>query len=467
MNGKKYITTTLPYINSKPHLGHALELVEADVMARAYKKLGVDVFFNTGTDENGTKIQQTAEQKGLDTQEYADTATKWFKELVEELNIKPTRFIRTTEKDHKEKAQEFWRRCNEKGYIYKKEFSGKYCVGCEMFKSEKEINDGECALHEGKKLEEVSETNYFFKLSEFQNKLGEYLKGDTVLPARRKNELLELLNNGLEDISISREKKRVKWGIDVPGDDEQLMYVWFDALTNYINTLGWPDDPKFKEFWPGIQIAGKDNMRQQAIIWQAMLMSLEIPTTEKIYIHGFITKDGKKMSKTTGNVIEPKEIIDKYGAEFLRYFLIAHIHPFEDSDITDEKLEKAYQSDLVRSIGNIVSRVMQMSEDTLEETPKLEDKITDEIYKKYINFEFQSAIAEIQKNIKLMDKLIDTERPFEEEDITKKKKIIKELVIKLFIMACDFEPVMPETSAKIKNIIKSNKKPEPLFNKEI
>ena len=462
---KQYITTTLPYINAKPHLGHALEMVQADILKRAYEKKGIDVFFNTGTDEHGTKIQQSAAENNMDPEEYSNMASKWFLELLKKLDIKPTRFIRTTEEHHKENAKKFWKRCADNGYIYKKDFTGKYCVGCEMFKIENEIVNGECLLHEGKKLEETSETNYFFRLSKFEKELRKYLDKNVIFPERRKKELIELLDKGLEDISISRNISRVSWGVPVPDDETQTIYVWFDALTNYINTLDWPEGKNFEEFWPGIQIAGKDNLRQQAIIWQAMLMSIGIKNTEKIYIHGFITKDKKKMSKTTGNIMDPDKIIEKYGAEFLRYFLAAHIHPFEDSDITEEKLEKAYESDMVRSIGNIVSRITQMTEENIKEIPELVEEIDEEVLENYLSFNFNVAILLIQKKIKEMDKIIDSKRPFEEKDVAKKEEVLNNLIKRLFQVACDLEPVIPNTAKKIKNIIMENKKPKSLFEK--
>ena len=465
MSKKIYITTTLPYINAKPHLGHALEFVQTDVLVRAFSILEHDVFFNTGTDEHGTKIHQTAKEMDMETQKYADTASQWFKDLLKDLNIEPTRFIRTSDEEHKKAAQEFWRRCLDKGYIYKKEYTGKYCVGCEMFKAEAELVESRCPLHENQKIEEISETNYFFKLSEFSDYLKELVNSGLIQPKKRSNEVLEFLNKGLEDISISREASRLSWGIPVPGDDTQTMYVWFDALINYISTLGWPNSGKFNEYWDGtsIQIAGKDNVRQQALIWQAMLKSIDLPPTKTIFIHGFITNKGQKMSKSLKNVIDPKEVIEKYGTEIVRYFLISGINPFEDSDIDYEKIEAIYESELVRSVGNITSRVMQMSENYLDSAPQTTLALDENILRNYMNFRFQDAIQSIQLQIKEMDKIIDSKRPFELDEGHERKEIVEDLVIRLNTIATLLSPVIPETTKKIKHAIEINKKPEPLF----
>jgi methionyl-tRNA synthetase len=295
MNKNFYITTTLPYANAKPHIGFAMEIVRADVVARYQRLLGHDVFFNTGTDEHGTKILQKAQEEGKDVMEFLDEKAANFTELADRLNIKYDRFIRTTDKDHENAAQNFWKLCDQNGYIYKKKYAGLYCVGCEMFINEKDLINGECEHHPGKKLEEIEEENYFFKYSEFQKDLLEKYshensekndqnKNGFVIPSNRQKEISNFVESGLEDFSISRLKEKMPWGVPVPGDDEHVMYVWFDALVNYISTLGWGTNSEidfsapsnlesdlFKKFWNDatvVQYCGKDNLQFQAARWQ-------------------------------------------------------------------------------------------------------------------------------------------------------------------------------------------------------
>ena len=286
MSTNFYITTTLPYVNAAPHVGFASEIVYADARARYERHLGKKIVFNTGTDEHGSKIWQKALENGRDPQEYVDEYAAKFDELKTMLDLSYTHFIRTTDESHKVAAQEMWRRVDANGYIYKKQYSVKYCVGCELEKTDSELVDGECPLHHGKKLELIEEENYFFKFSAFGEKLLNLYKDnpDFVVPQKRLNEITSFVEGGLQDFSISRLKEKMPWGVSVPGDDDHVMYVWFDALTNYISTLGWPTDTQnFEKFWGtkdmpnAIQIAGKDNLRQQSAMWQAMLLAADLP----------------------------------------------------------------------------------------------------------------------------------------------------------------------------------------------
>jgi methionyl-tRNA synthetase len=301
-----YITSTLPYVNSDPHVGFALEIVQADILARYHALLGDDVFFNTGTDEHGVKIYRKAEEEGKEPQAYVDEYAAKFDHLKATLNLSYNSFIRTTDQKHIAAAQEFWKRCADNGDIYKKEYSVKYCSGCELEKTDSELVDGKCSLHPNLEIELIHEENYFFKFSKYQDELLKLYKEqpDFVVPAHRLNEIRSFVAQGLTDFSISRLKEKMPWGVPVPGDESQVMYVWFDALVNYISCLDWPDE-KFSEWWPSIQFAGKDNLRQQSAMWQAMLLSAKIPTSKQIMIHGFLTSDGKKMSKSLGNVVDP------------------------------------------------------------------------------------------------------------------------------------------------------------------
>src|SRR3989344_5203119 len=361
-----YVTTTLPYVNADPHIGFAQELVHADIFVRHARLLGREVFFNTGTDEHGLKVYRKALEEHIPAQDYADAYAAKFKNLVTSLGlVADIHFIRTTDPSHKKAAQEFWRRCDKAGYIYKKNYKIKYCVGCELEKTDSELVNGRCPIHPNLELELIEEENYFFKFSLFQNKLLTlYAQNpDFVLPPYRFNEIKAFVERGLEDFSISRLKAKMPWGVPVPGDDAHVMYVWFDALVNYISAIGWPDDrEKFSKWWPVVQFAGKDQIRQQAAMWQAMLMAAGIAIPSKpILIHGFVLSDGQKMSKSLGNVVDPIALVNEYGVDAVRYFIARHMHPFEDSDFTLDKFKEAYNANLANGLGNLVARIMKLA----------------------------------------------------------------------------------------------------------
>ena len=304
-----YITTTIPYVNADPHIGFALELVQADVIARYARLQDRDVFFSTGTDEYGQKIWEGSVKEGKDVQDYVDHYAQKFLELKNVLNLSYDNFIRTTSKEHIIAAQEFWRLCDKKGDIYKKLYRGLYCVGCEKFITEKDLMDGFCSFHPTKKPEMVEEENYFFRLLNYKKQLLEYLSNEKVIiPEWRRQEAINFVQDGIEDFSISRNKKRFSWGIPIPGDDTQVMYVWFGAFVNYISTLGWPNSHgAYEKFWvegEKVQTAGKDMVKFQSVMWQGMLMSAGMPTTDTIVYHGFITGEGGiKMSKSIRNFL--------------------------------------------------------------------------------------------------------------------------------------------------------------------
>ena len=315
MTRKFYITTTLPYVNADPHIGFALEIIQADVVARYQASLGKEVFFNTGSDEHGLKICRKAQEEKMDPQAYCDIYAKKFDDLKNALNLSYNNFIRTTDEHHIKAAQEFWRLCDANGDIYKKKYRVKYCVGCELEKTESELKDERCPSHQNLELEIIEEENYFLKYSKYQKPLLDlYNKNpDFVVPESKNREIKEFTKRGLEDFSISRLKEKMPWGVPVPGDDKHVMYVWFDALVNYISCLGWPENKKnFKAFWPGLQVAGKDNLRQQSSMWQAMLLSAGLPSSNQIFIHGHILANGQKMSKSLGNVVNPFDMVKKY-----------------------------------------------------------------------------------------------------------------------------------------------------------
>ncbi|PIZ94771.1 MAG: methionine--tRNA ligase, partial [Candidatus Magasanikbacteria bacterium CG_4_10_14_0_2_um_filter_41_10] len=359
-----YITTTLPYVNADPHIGFALEIVQADAIARYQRMLGNDVIFNTGTDEHGLKIHRKAEEQGIPTQEYVDGYAVKFGKLKDSLNLSYTHFIRTTDAHHKAAAQEFWKRCEANGDIYKKSYQVKYCVGCELEKTDSELVDDKCPIHPTYEIEMISEENYFFKFSAYQEKLLKlYEQENFVVPAHRQNEIKAFVERGLQDFSISRLKEKMPWGVPVPGDEAQVMYVWFDALVNYISTLEWPEDEeKFNTYWPGVQVAGKDNLRQQTAMWQAMLLSAQLPPSKQIFIHGFITAEGQKMSKSIGNVVAPYDVVEKYGTDAVRYFLLGGLPSYDDGDWSVTRFEDFYTAHLANGIGNLTSRVLTMIE---------------------------------------------------------------------------------------------------------
>lgn len=468
-----YITTTLPYANAEPHIGFAMEVIRADAIARFKRLMGYDVFFNTGTDEHGLKIYQKAKDEGKDPQQFLDGLVEHFKALEDKLNLSYDRFIRTTDEDHKKAAQEFWKVCNDNGYIYKKKYKGLYCVGCEMFVTEKDLVNGNCPHHSDQKPQEIEEENYFFKYSEFSKDLLKIYKKKKgfVVPEYRLKEIRNFVEGGLEDFSISRLKEKMPWGVSVPGDDEHVMYVWFDALVNYVSTLGWPKGGgDFNKYWrkgETVQYCGKDNLGQQAARWQAMLMAAGLPTSDKVIINGFITSDGQKMSKSMGNVINPFDVVNEYGTDALRYYMFRELHPFEDGSFTMEKFKEAYNANLANGIGNAVSRVMKMAEDHLDnpiDEPR-KQKFPREYIESFNEYNLQKASEIVWERISKIDAKIQETQPFKlvKEDKEAAKKIIISLVQELYTVALLLQPFMPETSDVIKEAILQNKKPKPLF----
>lgn len=466
-----YITTTLPYVNSKPHIGFAMEIVRADAIARYKRETGHDVFFNTGTDEHGVKIFEKAQELGKGTQEYVDEMAEHFKVLKDTLNVSCDNFIRTTDAHHISAARAFWQKCLDNGFIYKKEYSGLYCVGDEMFVKEKDLVDGKCPNHPTQDPVTLTEENYFFAFSKFSDDLMKYFgdNPDFVIPSFRLNEMKQMINDGLEDFSISRIKEKMPWGIAIPNDDEQVMYVWFDALVNYVAAVGWPtDEEKFKKYWTDatrVQFCGKDNTQHQALRWQAMLLAVGLPLTNHIIVNGFINSGGQKMSKSLGNIIEPIDIVKEYGIDMLRYYLLRETSPFEDSDVTSEKIKNAYNANLANGIGNLLNRILKMSEDHLEggfDFDKTFDNLPAEYVEAFENFNTQAVMDFIWKEISELDQTIQDKQPFKlvKEDPEKAKKIIFELVEKLFLIGKLLKPLLPETSDAIISAVLENKKPE-------
>ncbi len=497
---KFYITTTLPYVNAEPHIGFAMEIIRADVIARAKRAQGYDVFFNTGTDEHGQKLYEGAMKENLTPQEYVDKNAEEFLKLIKAFNITNDGFIRTTDEKHIKTAEKFWNICNENGYIYKKNYQVKYCVGCELEKQDSELVDDKCPLHSNRELELIDEENYFFAWSKFEEKLKNLYKENNtfVTPDFRFNEIKSFVYSGLQDFSISRLKSKMSWGVPVPGDDNHVMYVWFDALTSYISTLdfdGYVDEKEnnFAKYWlqddnikrEVVQYCGKDNLRQQSAMWQGMLMAANIPSSTKIVINGFIISGGVKMSKSLGNVISPFEIIEKYknhtnyAEEVLRFVLCHEVSSHEDSDVTMDSIQNAYTAYLQNGVGNQVNRVLKLSSTYLSAVDiedillKAEQEKMNAKYLEYLNdFKINEAVKMVTEKVKTLDEYIQKTEPFKlikiEEKKEEAKEILRNCVLDLLSIGYHLYFFMPRTSMDMYNHIKENKMPEkPLFNRII
>ncbi len=457
-----YITTTLPYVNSDPHLGFAKEIINADIIARHRRQLGDNVFFNTGTDEHGQKIYQKAKELGIDVIDYATTYSNKFLELKNSLNLSFNNFIRTTDKHHIEAAQKFWQLCYNNGDIYKKNYKIKYCVGCEMEKTDSELDHGVCPFHPNETVEEINEENYFFRFSKFQKPLLDFYKNnpDFVKPKHRFNEIIKFVEGGLNDFSISRLKEKMPWGVPIPDDDYQVMYVWFDALVNYISCLGWPDNLKnFNDFWPATQVCGKDNLRPQTAMWPSLLLSAGLQLPKEVLVFGFLTLNGKKMSKSSNNIIDLTELINKYGSDSVRYYLAKEISTFEDGDFSYEKLEKLYTSDLVNGLGNLVSRVSNLIEknDIKVNLPKivfsnntpLLKKISNE-YDKFLTvmseYKLNEALEIINSKIKKTDEFLSEKAPWKMSDKKEINEVLQKAAENILEISILIWPIIPQAA---------------------
>lgn len=446
-----YVTTTLPYVNASPHIGFGMELVTADFLARFHQLQGEQVLFNTGTDEHGQKIFDEATKTGLSPQAYTDQMVIAFQDLNQLLNINNTHFVRTTDTHHTQAAQEFWQRCQKNDDIYQAEYTTHYCIGCELEKQLGELVDGKCPLHPNRELEQRTEKNYFFRLSQYQHQLLNLYNSqpDFVLPSSKHKEITSFVAGGLQDFSISRLKSKMPWGIEVPGDAEHVMYVWFDALVNYISTLGWPDDiSKFNHFWPGVQIAGKDNLRQQATMWQGMLVSAGLPTSRQILINGFISVEGQKMSKSLGNVIAPSDMVSRFGQEATRYLLFRLGPVGGDADVSWSQFDTTYTAELANGLGNLVSRIAALSSKTQLPPAALPTQFSPEVKLAFDNCRFDTLAQLYQTQITDLDQKLSTEKPWLLSG-DQPAQIILAVRSTLLQLIFDMQPIMPSTTAQV------------------
>jgi len=471
MKEKFYLTTAIAYPNSKPHMGHFLEFIEADALARFKKMKGYDTFLLTGTDEHGSKMVEKAKELHMTPQELADQNVPIYQQLKTSLDFDYTAFIRTTEERHIKTAQEIWMKIYDKGDIYKQQYKGLYCVGCEAFKTEKDLIDGKCPDHDKPPIF-LEEENYFFRLSKYADLLIEKLESGEleVVPEFRKNEMINVIRGGLLDVSFSRPKTSLAWGIEVPNNSNHVMYVWCDALTNYLSGIGYSDNPKqFAQYWPAdVHIIGKDISRFHALIWPAMLLSADLALPKKIFIHEFVTSKGKKMSKTMGNIVDPFVVMERYGSEALRFFLLKETVMGGDIDFTWPRFHNTYEAELVNGIGNLVNRVIVITQKYLVgRVPRVyKDKEIEQMIRQawrdyeifFDQYDFKTALESCLNLVYFSNRYITENAPWNlfKQDQEKFKQVIFILLEILANVALMLYPFIPRTSLKIQKALGVN-----------
>ncbi|MBR3138956.1 methionine--tRNA ligase [Candidatus Saccharibacteria bacterium] len=467
-----YITTAIPYLNGDPHIGHAVDYCLADVFARYSRLKGDEVKFQAGTDEHGNKIFQKAKELGVPVEEYVQGNVDKFKDFIAKLNASYTDFVRTTDKQHEKRVQEIWLKLKE--HIYKAGYEGWYCTGCERYVTEKECkeNNGVCPDHQ-KPYEKLKEENYYFRISDFKDKIRQAIESDemVILPEFRKKEILKLLDES-PDVSVSRPVSQLTWGVPVPDDESQVMYVWVDALSNYLTVIGYPDDNDYSVWWPAsVQIVGKDILRFHAILWPAMLMGLGLNLPKVILSHGMILADGQKMSKSVGNVVNPLEVLDKYGLDAFRYYFLRHVDTFSDSDFTWQKYDEAYNNELANDLGNLVQRLATLAQKNNLVLEKRANIGFSAEYQKYMeSFEFSRAFDYVWDKIQNLNKRIDDEKPWmlaKNNETEKLNVCLNDLINDLLEANYELSVFLPNAADKIFEVFGDSIKPPetPLFPK--
>lgn len=468
MGKNLYITTAIPYVNANPHIGNALDYLIADIWARYQKQNGRTVRFQVGTDEHGNKIAAKAAEAGIEPKAYTDQMQGNFQALMQKVGAEYTDFIRTTDDHHVAAVQWIWQKLQP--YIYKGTYEGWYCTGHEAFFTDKEVEatGGMCQDHQ-KPYERISEENYYLKTSAFSDQIREAIEKNKmrIVPEFRKKEFLELMKDGLKDVSISRPRKNLSWGVPVPNDPDQVMYVWLDALANYITVLGYPDREGWQDFWPAdVQVIGKDILRFHAGIWPAMLLGLELPLPKKLLVHGFVNVGGAKMSKTVGNVVDPNEIVDGYGVDAFRYFFARHIPTQDDGDFTWEKFETAYNTELGNDLGNLVQRVSMMitryQSGVIGDAPQSEHDM--QPYREAMEYlHFNAALDHVWSMVRSLNQYLENVKPWEvaksretdKEAESHLAEILATAVGTLMQIADQLVPFMPHTAEAIHKTFES------------
>jgi len=468
MEKKLYITTAIPYVNSTPHVGNAMDYLCADIWARYQRQNGGEVRFSVGTDEHGSKIAARAAEEGLDPKSFTDKMSVNFENLMKKMETTYTDFVRTTDEHHIAAVQYIWKVL--RPYIYKNSYEGWYCVGCESFITDKQAseNNGVCPDH-NQAYQHLKEENYYLKSSAFTDQVREAITSNQmqIYPEFRKKEFLELIKDGLQDVSISRPKKNLSWGVPVPDDPEQVMYVWIDALANYITVIGYPDNPNWQQYWPAdVQVLGKDILRFHAGIWPPMLLGLGLPLPKKLLVHGHVHSAGQKISKSLGNVVDPVQVIDEYGVDAFRYFFSRHIPTLDDGDFTWESFENAYNTELANDLGNVISRIAGMvtryQAGVVGEIPPGEHDM-DTYHQAMEDLEFNKAIDEVWSMVRSLNQYIENVKPWEiakqatsnPEEGVHLAEVLNNSVGALTQIADLLVPFLPDTAEKIHTIFKT------------
>lgn len=452
---KTYLCTAIPYVNGNPHIGHAMDYLLADAYARFCRMMGDEVRFQVGTDEHGNKVFSTAQKNGVSVDEYVQMNSDKFRKFIKRLDVSYTDFIRTTDPEHVRRCQEIWKKL--KDHIYSAEYEGWYCEGCERFVTAKECeeNHGVCPDHQ-KPYQQLSERNYYLRIADFKDEIRTQIEAGTmqILPEFRKQEVLQLLTD-TPDISISRPRGQLTWGVPVPDDDDQVMYVWIDALSNYITVLGYPDQ-SISDYWPAqAQFIGKDILRFHAITWPAILLGLGLPLPKHLVTHGYILANGQKMSKSIGNVVDPIEVLDKHGLDAFRYYFLRHVDTFTDADFTWEKFESAYNNELANDLGNLVQRLATLCKKNNIHgvtAPMDEDA---EYVRIMQDFEFSKAFDYVWTKVQALNKSIDEQKPWElakTGEVEKLHQVLEGLVKDLLAANHLLTPFLPTATEKIRAI---------------